>query len=124
MKTIKATLLKEKDITRKLVRLAHEIIENNTDLSNIAIVGIRTRGEILAQRIVEHIREVSGDDVSQGTIDVTFYRDDFRTNLGSPKIGSSSILFEVDGVSEEIAREALYKASAKLPIKTKFIKRM
>ena len=123
MKTVKATLLKEKDIARKLVRLTHEILENNTDLSNIAIVGIRTRGEILAQRIVEHIREVSGDDVSQGTIDVTFYRDDFRTNLGSPKIGSSSILFEVDGVSEEVAKEALYKASAKLPIKTKFVKR-
>ena len=108
MKTVKATLLQEKDIARKLVRLAHEIIENNADLSNIAIVGIRTRGEILAQRIVEHIREVSGDDVSQGTIDVTFYRDDFRTNLGSPKIGSSSILFEVDGKDVVLVDDVLY----------------
>ena len=108
MKTVKATLLKEKDIARKLVRLAHEIIENNADLSNIAIVGIRTRGEILAQRMVEHIREISGDDVSQGTIDVTFYRDDFRTNLGSPKIGSSSILFEVDGKDVILVDDVLY----------------
>jgi len=108
MKTVKATLLKDKDIARKLVRLAHEIIENNTDLSNIAIVGIRTRGEILAQRIIEHIGEVSGDDVTQGTIDVTFYRDDFRTNLGSPKIGSSSILFEVDGKDVILVDDVLY----------------
>ena len=108
MKTVKATLLKDKDIARKLVRLAHEIIENNTDLSNIAIVGIRTRGEILAQRMVEHIHEVSGDDVLQGTIDVTFYRDDFRTNLGSPKIGSSSIFFDVDGKDVVLVDDVLY----------------
>lgn len=108
MKRVKATLLKEEDIARKLVRLAHEIIENNTDLSNIAIVGIRTRGEILAQRIVENIRVISGDDVLQGTIDVTFYRDDFRTNLGSPKIGSSSILFAVDGKNVILVDDVLY----------------
>jgi pyrimidine operon attenuation protein/uracil phosphoribosyltransferase len=108
MKTVKATLLKEKDIARKLVRLAHEIIENNTDLSNMAIVGIRTRGEILAQRVVEHIQEISGETISQGTIDVTFYRDDFRTNLGSPRIGSSSILFEVDGRHVVLVDDVLY----------------
>ena len=108
MKTVKATLLKEKDIARKLVRLAHEIIENNTDLSNMAIVGIRTRGEILAQRVVEHIQEISGEAISQGTIDVTFYRDDFRTNLGSPRIGSSNILFEVDGCDVVLVDDVLY----------------
>ena len=108
MKTVKAILLKEKDIARKLVRLAHEIIENNTDLSNIAIVGIRTRGEILAHRVVEHIQEISCETISQGTIDVTFYRDDFRTNLGSPKIGSSSILFEVDGKDVVLVDDVLY----------------
>lgn len=108
MKTVKATLLKEKDIARKLVRLAHEIIENNTDLSNIAIVGIRTRGEILAHRVVEHIQEISDQHISQGTIDVTFYRDDFRTNLGSPKIGSSSILFEVEGRNIILVDDVLY----------------
>jgi len=108
MKTVKAALLKEKDIARKLVRLAHEIIENNTDLSNIAIVGIRTRGEILAHRVVEHIQEISGESISQGTIDVTFYRDDFRTNLGSPKIGSSSILFEVEGRNIILVDDVIY----------------
>tara|TARA_B110000467_G_scaffold2734_1_gene2283 strand:- start:321 stop:866 length:546 start_codon:yes stop_codon:yes gene_type:complete len=108
MKTVKATLLKQKDIARKLVRLAHEIIENNTDLSNIAIVGIRTRGEILAHRVVQNIQEICGETISQGTIDVTFYRDDFRTNLGSPRIGSSSILFEVDGKNVVLVDDVLY----------------
>ena len=108
MKTVKATLLKEKDIARKLVRLSHEIIENNTDLSNIAIVGIRTRGEILAQRIIEHIGEVSGDDVTQGTIDVTFYRDDFLSNLGSHKIGPSKMNFDVNELNVILVDDVLY----------------
>jgi|TARA_B110000467_G_scaffold99005_1_gene89581 pyrimidine operon attenuation protein/uracil phosphoribosyltransferase len=108
MKTVKATLLKKEEIARKLVRLAHEIIENNTDLNNIAIVGIRTRGEILAHRVVEHIQKISGETIFQGTIDVTFYRDDFRTNLGSPKIGSSSILFEVDDKNVILVDDVLY----------------
>ena len=108
MKTVKATLLKDKDIARKLVRLSHEIIENNTDLKNIAIVGIRTRGEILAQRVIKHIQEISGQNISQGIIDVTFYRDDFRTNLGSPKIGSSSILFEVEDRDVVLVDDVLY----------------
>ena len=63
MKKIKATLLTENDISRKLVRLSHEIIEMYKSLSNIAIVGIRTRGEVLANRIVKNIFDISGIEV-------------------------------------------------------------
>ena len=108
MKKVKANLLKEKEIARKLVRLSHEIIENNLDLSNLAIVGIRTRGEVLATRIVKHIKEISSVEILNGTIDVTFYRDDFRTNLGSPKIGSSSILFDIEGKNVILIDDVLY----------------
>ena len=108
MKKIKATLLTENDISRKLVRLSHEIIENNSDLSNIAIVGIRTRGEVLANRIVKNIFDISGIEVKNGTIDVTFYRDDFRTNLGSPKVGPSNILFNIDGKDVILVDDVLY----------------
>ena len=108
MKTVKATLLKEKDIARKLVRLAHEIIENNTDLSNIAIVGIRTRGEILAHRVVEHIQEISCETISQGTIDVTFYRDDFRRNNKQLIPNEVNIDFNIENKHIILVDDVLY----------------
>ena len=95
MSTIKARLSGKKEIERSLTRLAHEIIEKNNDLSQIALVGIRTRGDFLAQRLHKLIEKLSGMEIPIGTLDVTFHRDDFRTNLGSPKVGASNILFEV-----------------------------
>ena len=55
MKKIKAYLQDENDLQRTLMRISHEIIEQNPDLDKIAIVGIRTRGELIAQRITESI---------------------------------------------------------------------
>jgi pyrimidine operon attenuation protein/uracil phosphoribosyltransferase len=108
MKTVKATLLNEDAMKRTITRLAHEIIENNSNTNEIAIVGIRTRGEFLAKRIASCIEEITGDSTDVGTIDVTFYRDDFRTNLGSPKVGTSDILFEVEGKTIILIDDVLY----------------
>ena len=108
MINIKAKLLGKKDIERSLTRLAHEIIERNDDLNQIAIIGIRTRGDILAKRIHELIENVSGMEIPIGTLDVTFHRDDFRTNLGSPKVGASNILFEVEGKNVILIDDVLY----------------
>ena len=108
MKKIKAQLQQKNDITRTLTRLSHEIIEKNMDLSNLAIVGIRTRGEILGHRITALVKEITGEKIESGTVDVTFYRDDFRTNLGTPKIGASNILFEVEGKNVVIIDDVLY----------------
>ena len=92
----KATLLDENQIKKTLVRLAHEIIEKNSNLDNVAIIGIRTRGDIIAQRVHRIIKDIANCDLDIGTLDVTFYRDDFETNLGTPKIGPSNILFDVN----------------------------
>lgn len=108
MNQVRATLLHKADIKRTLTRLAHEIIEKNPDLSQLAIVGIRTRGDVLGERIKELIQKISGEEVTYGTLDVTFYRDDFRTNLGSPKIGSSNILFELDNKHIILIDDVLY----------------
>ena len=101
MSTIKASLSGKKEIERSLTRLAHEIIEKNNDLHQIALVGIRTRGDFLAQRLHLLIEKLSDKEIPIGTLDVTFHRDDFRTNLGSPKVGVSNILFEVEGKNTE-----------------------
>lgn len=107
-KKIKASLLDEKQIQKTLVRLAHEIIEKNPNLENLAIIGIRTRGDVIAKRIHSIIKDISKVNIEIGTLDVTFYRDDFKTNLGSPKVGPSNILFNVDKKNIILIDDVLY----------------
>ena len=102
-------LLDKKAITNMLLRLSHEIIEKNNDLNKLAIVGIRTRGDIIAKRIVELIKKITKrDDIISGTLDVTFYRDDFSSNWGSPKVGPSDITFDVNDVNIILIDDVLY----------------
>jgi len=108
MKSVKSKLMDEMQISRTLTRLAHEIVEQNPDLSTVALVGIRTRGEFLANRIHRLIKEISDFSLKQGYQDVTFYRDDFRTNLGSPQVKSSEILFSLDEVNVILIDDVLY----------------
>ena len=67
-------LLDEAAIARTLTRIAHEIIEGNPDLERVALVGIQTRGVPLAQRLRRLILEFSGEEVSSGSLDITFSR--------------------------------------------------
>ena len=104
----KANLLDAAKIRRTLVRLAHEIIEKNPNLEDLAIIGIRTRGDIIAKRLFSIIKDTFQKEVYIGTLDVTFYRDDFRTNLGTPKVGPSKILFDVDKKNIILIDDVLY----------------
>ena len=104
----KAILLDKKQIQKTLVRLAHEIIEKNSNLENIAIVGIRTRGVVIAERLCSIIKDITGKNLNSGSIDVTFYRDDFETNLGSPKVGPSNILFDISKKDVILIDDVLY----------------
>ena len=108
MKKIKAYLQDENDLKRTLMRISHEIIEKSPDLNQIAIVGIRTRGEIIAQRITKSISKITNTNIDNGTLDVTFYRDDFRTNVGSPQVGPSDIKFDVSDKNIILIDDVLY----------------
>ena len=108
MDKIKNKLLDKDDIQRNLIRIAHEIIEKNTTLDDLVLIGIRTRGDFLARRIHNLINQNTGRKLPLGTLDVTFYRDDFRTNLGSPKVGASNILFDIDGKVVVLVDDVLY----------------
>ena len=107
-KKIKANLLDASQIEKTLVRLAHEIAEKNSNLDNLAIVGIRTRGDVIARRIHAIFQNILKTKLELGTLDVTFYRDDFKTNLGSPKVGPSEILFNVDKKNIILVDDVLY----------------
>src|SRR4029079_5125262 len=79
-------LLDGEAIQRSLTRIAHEIVEGNTDLEHLALVGIHTRGGPLAHRLRRLIAEQTGQDVKLGSVDITFYRDDVQVRGGEAPI--------------------------------------
>ena len=82
---------------RTINRLAHEVVEKNKGAEGIIIVGIRTRGDYLAQRVARTIEEIEGKEVRVGTLDITLYRDDLRGRLDQPQLKSTDILFDITG---------------------------
>ena len=108
MKKIKSRLIENKEFNKIVIRLSHEIIEKYDTYSNIALVGIRTRGEFLAKRIHQLIKNKINIDIPLGILDVTFYRDDFRTHLGSPQIKSSNLMFNVENKHIILIDDVLY----------------
>ena len=103
-----SNLLNAKEFTNAIKRLSHEIIEGNQDINSLALIGIRSRGDIIADRIRKNITEISGTKLEIGYLDVTFHRDDFKTNLGTPKIGPSEIMFSVDKKNIILIDDVLY----------------
>jgi pyrimidine operon attenuation protein/uracil phosphoribosyltransferase len=94
---IKARLMDARDIERALTRIAHEIVEKNRGVQNLCILGIRNRGEILAERIGAKIRVIEGADLPVGALDITFYRDDTATRKTAKLPQETHIPFAVDG---------------------------
>ncbi|OGU63530.1 MAG: bifunctional pyr operon transcriptional regulator/uracil phosphoribosyltransferase [Ignavibacteria bacterium RIFCSPHIGHO2_02_FULL_56_12] len=82
---------------RTVNRLAHEIVEKNKGAEEVAVVGIRTRGEFLARRIARKLEEIEHHPIQVGILDITLYRDDLRGRLDQPRLQSTDILFDVNG---------------------------
>lgn len=94
---IKTIVMDEEIIKRTISRMAHDILEKNNGTENLCIVGIRTRGVFLADRIADYIDNAENCRVPRGVLDITFHRDDLGTNLSLPEIKQSDIPFDVDG---------------------------
>ena len=88
-------ILNEKSMSRVLSRIAHEIIERNHGASDLAIIGIRRRGDWLAKRLAEIINRVEDVSLPVGALDITLYRDDFQSHAAHPVVRVSEIPFEV-----------------------------
>ncbi len=74
----KAQLMDEKAIGRAVTRISHEIIERNKGIEDVVLVGIKTRGVPIANRISKKIEQIEGTQVNTGEIDITLYRDDLK----------------------------------------------
>lgn len=105
---IKAVIIDEDGLKRTITRLAHEIIERNKGTKNIVLVGMRTRGEFIAQRIHKKIKEIDGNDVELGVLDVTLYRDDFRMRLKQPEVSTTNITFDISEKDIILIDDVLY----------------
>jgi pyrimidine operon attenuation protein/uracil phosphoribosyltransferase len=97
-------------IGRTLTRIAHEIVERNKGVEDIALVGVRTRGVHIARRLAEQLRAITGEDVPTGALDITLYRDDLmRQAVGpQPVIRRTEISFSIDNRKILLVDDVLY----------------
>lgn len=93
----KAQIMNEKDISRVLTRIAHEIIERNKGVENVVLIGIRRRGVPLAERIAQNIEKIEGVKVPVGVLDITLYRDDLTTLSHQPLVHQTKVDFDING---------------------------
>jgi pyrimidine operon attenuation protein/uracil phosphoribosyltransferase len=102
-------VLDREDLRRTLVRIAHEIIERNGD-DQVAIVGIHTRGALIARRLRELIEDLLGRPVPLGEIDISFYRDDVaaRAPAAQPVVHSSRVDFALAETTVVLVDDVLY----------------
>ncbi len=105
---IKAKIIDELGMSRTITRLAHEILEKNKGVSSLVLLGMRTRGEFVAKRLQEKIKEIEGADVPLGVLDVTLYRDDFRTRLKQPEISVTNITFDINEKNVILVDDVFY----------------
>ena len=91
----KARIMSSEDIDRTLVRLAHQIIEKNRSVEDVCLIGIKTRGVPLAQRLAANIEKIEGVSVPVGELDITLYRDDLSKIAVDPIVSQSNVPFSV-----------------------------
>ncbi len=89
-------LLNEDSVRRTLARMAHEVVERNRGTEGLALVGVVTRGAILAERLRDLIRQAEGVDVPLGRLDITLYRDDVSLPGRHPVPKPTEIAFDLD----------------------------
>lgn len=92
---LKAELMDEGSIKRSLMRITHEIIERNRDMSSVCLVGIKSRGVPIAHIIADNIRRFDGTDAPIGELNIEYYRDDLSDTPEAPELSGVNIPVEV-----------------------------
>ena len=103
------SVVMDADSIRKAIRrIAHEIIEQNQDLSRLVIAGIPTRGKIIASRIASHIAEIEGISPALGVVDVSMHRDDLATRVSLSALEPTELPLDLDGRPLVLIDDVLY----------------
>jgi len=105
-------VLESNDVERTLRRIAHEIVEKNPDMAEIAVVGIHTRGAVIAKRLHGLLAELTGTRVPLGEIDISFYRDDLKARQGTgdrqPVVHASRLDFPLEDRTIVLVDDVLF----------------
>jgi len=96
------------EVRRALMRIAHEVIERNKGARDLTIVGVRTRGAPLAQRLAWAIKRIEGADIPVGALDITRHRDDRPYDESAPTSATTDVPFPVTGKKVLLVDEVLY----------------
>lgn len=104
----KAQLMSASEVERTLIRLAHEILEKNNGVEDLALVGIRRRGVPLAERLSKIIQRIEKKPVLLGTLDITLYRDDLSTVDSKPVVQKTEMEIPITGKSVVLVDDVLY----------------
>jgi pyrimidine operon attenuation protein/uracil phosphoribosyltransferase len=97
-------------IARALTRIAHEIVERNRGVADVALVGVRSRGVPIARRLARSLTDITGDEVPTGALDITLYRDDLMGHAAGtqPVVRRTEIPFSIDDRTIILADDVLY----------------
>lgn len=106
--TEKAVIMDAQALGRAITRISHEILEHHKGSDGIVLIGIRRRGEPMAKRIAQKIKEIEGTDVPCSSVDITFYRDDLTKINASPVIKNEEFEAEVDGKNVIIVDDVIF----------------
>ena len=106
--TTPARIMDKENIQRAIMRIAHEILEKNKGVESVCLVGIRTRGVILAQRINACIKQIEGKELPLGILDITLYRDDLARATKQPIVHETSINFEIAEMKVVLVDDVLF----------------
>jgi pyrimidine operon attenuation protein/uracil phosphoribosyltransferase len=109
---IKAQLMTAEDLGRTLDRLAYQVLElldpRRVQPSDLALVGMQTRGVYIAQRLAQRIAEVESLELQVGALDITMYRDDFRMRISQPAVRETNIPFDITGKHLVLVDDVVY----------------
>ena len=104
----KSQLLDEQAIKRMLMRISHEILEKNKGIDNVKLVGIKRRGEPIADMIAGNISAIEGKEIECGSLDIGFYRDDLTTFVDDPEVRRAELPFDVTDKDVVLIDDVLY----------------
>ena len=105
----KAEIFDENAIARTIKRISHEILEKNESTDGLCLVGIKTRGMPLAERIASCIYSIEGKNIPAGMIDITFYMDDLTHVSGDdPNVNRAALPFGIEGKNVIIVDDVIY----------------
>ena len=104
----KAKLMDEKAIARAITRISHEIIEKNKGVEDVILIGVKTRGVPIANRIATRIEQIEGHKVATGEMDITLYRDELKEIQEEPVINSTNIGTDINDKIVVLVDDVLY----------------